>query len=230
MTNNKLQNNIIIVAGGKGVRMGNNIPKQFLILKDKPILMHTLERFHQFQTNLNIILVLPKDQQTLWSELCQTYNFKIPHTIVQGGKTRFHSVINGLSKINNIKGITGVHDGVRPFVSIETIKQCFSTARNKGTAIPVVKLIDSIREINHTTSVAKSRINYRLVQTPQVFKTNILKEAYSQKFNDEFTDDASVIESAGYKVNLVEGNYENIKITSPLDMIIAKALILDKEN
>ncbi len=211
------------------MRMGESIPKQFLPIGNKPILMHTIERFHRFHSGLHIILVLPESQKAYWAELCETYQFKIPHTIASGGTTRFHSVLNGLSHIHNTQGITGVHDGVRPFVSQSTIGNCFAKAREFGAAIPTIPLIDSIRELTETSSLSRPRNNYQLVQTPQVYKTLWLKEAYKQAYKEIFTDDASVVEAAGHEVSLAEGNPENIKITSPFDMIVAQALA-EKEN
>lgn len=223
------QNNIIIVAGGKGLRMGESIPKQFLPISKKPILMHTIERFHLFQSDLHIILVLPDSQKAYWKALCETYLFQIPHTIASGGATRFHSVLNGLSHITNTNGLTGVHDGVRPFVALRTIKNCYSKAEKHGAAIPVVQLIDSIRELTPSSSISQPRTKYRLVQTPQVFSTHLLKEAYQQDYMETFTDDASVVEAAGYEIYLADGNPENIKITSPFDMVVAQALAAHKD-
>jgi len=173
---------------------------------------------------LHIILVLPESQKAYWAMLCETFQFQIPHTVATGGTTRFQSVLNGLSHIHNTKGLSGVHDGVRPFVSQKTIGNCFAHAKTYGAAIPTIPLIDSIRERTETSSWSRPRNNYCLVQTPQVFKTEILKAAYQQAFKEEFTDDASVVEAAGYKVHLAEGNPENIKITSPFDMVVAQAL------
>jgi 2-C-methyl-D-erythritol 4-phosphate cytidylyltransferase len=225
MFKKEAQDNIIIVAGGKGLRLGEPIPKQFLSINDKPILMHTIERFYQYQSSLNIILVLPEDQKEYWFKLCDTYLFTIPHTIVDGGITRFHSVLNGLATINNAEGLTGVHDGVRPFVSITTIKNCYAKARECGAVIPTIPLIDSIREITANSSQSRPRNIYLLVQTPQVFSTSILKKAYQQDFIDAFTDDASVVEALGHTITMVEGNQENIKITTPFDLVIAEAII-----
>ncbi|GAO29217.1 2-C-methyl-D-erythritol 4-phosphate cytidylyltransferase [Geofilum rubicundum] len=224
MFKNNIQNYIIIVAGGSGQRMGESIPKQFLIIHQKPLLMLTIERFHQFHSALRIILVLPERQQAYWEELCRTFHFEIPHTIVHGGPTRFESVMNGLSVIDDVRGLTGVHDGVRPFVSDATIKNCFAQAKEHGAAIPTIPLVDSIRELSATGSLSRPRNSFRLVQTPQVFKTDLLKKAYQLPFRESFTDDASVVEAAGHTVYLTEGNTENIKITSPFDLLVARAL------
>jgi 2-C-methyl-D-erythritol 4-phosphate cytidylyltransferase len=228
MAQKNTENNIVIVAGGKGLRMGEPIPKQFLPIGNRPVLMHTIESFYKFQSDLHIILVLPESQKAYWAILCETFQFQIPHTIATGGETRFHSVLNGLSHIHNTKGLTGIHDGVRPFVAQSTIKNCYAMAEEFGAVIPVVHLTDSIRELTKTSSLSQHRSNYRMVQTPQVFKTEILIEAYKQDFNECFTDDASVVEAAGYEVHLAEGNPENIKITSPFDMVIAKAFAESK--
>lgn len=211
----------IIVAGGKGERMGENIPKQFLELNGKPILMHTIEKFYQTFQNLTIILALPENQFDFWEELCYKYGFtNIPHEIVAGGKMRFHSVQNALAKVNE-EGIVAVHDGVRPLVSSKTIVACFEMAQKFGIAIPVVDLVDSIRYVSKTENKAVNRSCYKSVQTPQCFKTSLIKQAYLQPYSESFTDDASVVEAIGEKICLVEGNKENIKITSPEDLVVA---------
>ena len=214
----------LIVAGGLGHRFKGNIPKQFMLLNNLPILMHTLNTFIKFDNEINIILVLPKDQTIRWNELCKKYEFKIKHKVVIGGKTRFESVKCGLKEIKT-KGLVAIHDGVRPLVSNDTINNCFKTAKTLGNAIPVIKSVDSIREIGFTECFPLKRENLRLVQTPQVFTIDSLKKAYKQKYTSSFTDDASVIESMGEKINMVEGNKENIKITTKTDLIIAQALI-----
>lgn len=216
----------IIVAGGKGERMGQNIPKQFLELAGKPILMHTIEKFYNTFPDINIILALPENQFDFWEELCYKYEFtKIPHQIVAGGKTRFDSVKNALSLIKE-EGIVAVHDGVRPLVSVTTITNCFGQAKKSGTAVPVVDVVDSLRFVSKQdeTSKAVTRSCYKSVQTPQCFKTEIILKAYEQDFDESFTDDASVVEKLGYQIDLVEGNTENIKITSPIDIALAKVL------
>lgn len=213
----------IIVAGGKGERMGHNIPKQFLELAGKPILMHTIEKFYQTYPELKIILALPENQFDFWEELCIKYAFtNIEHQIVAGGKTRFHSVQNALALVNE-NGIVAVHDGVRPLVSKNTIIACFNAAQEFGNAIPVVDVIDSIRYINKAENKAVNRSCYKVVQTPQCFDTTLLKKAYQQDFNDTFTDDASVVEQMKVAIHLIQGNKENIKITSPEDLIVAAA-------
>ncbi len=214
----------IIVAGGKGERMQNKLPKQFLSIKGKPLLMHTLNRFYQFDSSIDIILVLPVNQKEFWQVLCQEYNFHIPHHIVAGGETRFHSVLNGLSTITG-DGLVAIHDGVRPFVDSETISRCFSEAQIKGNAVPSIELFESIRYFDRSKNKALNRANYCLIQTPQVFKVNLLQKAYTQTFKTTFTDDASVLEAIGEKINLVKGNKENIKITTPYEMEIAESVL-----
>lgn len=217
----------IIVAGGKGERMGENIPKQFLELAGKPILMHTIEKFYNTFPELKIILALPKNQIDFWGELCFKYSFnKIPYQIVVGGKNRFDSVKNALSLIKE-SGIVAIHDGVRPLVSSRTIINCFKQAELSGTAVPVVDVVDSLRLISkqENTNKAVARSCYKSVQTPQCFKSEIILKAYHQNFDESFTDDASVVEKLGYPINLVEGNIENIKITSPIDIIVAETLM-----
>ena len=218
--NMKLRKTVIIVAGGTGERMNANIPKQFLSLDGKPILIHTLEKFHQYSDDIKIILVLPFHQIDFWSEICIKYNFTLPHQIVVGGNARFYSVKNALETISD-DCLVAIHDGVRPLVAIDTIARCFDKAEKTGTAIPVIELVDSIREVSDTTSAARDRKKYKLVQTPQIFTSEILLKSYHQPYSDFFTDDASVVESAGYKINLVEGNLENIKITTPFDLKMA---------
>lgn len=216
---------IIIVAGGKGLRMGEPIPKQFLQLNDKAILMHTLEKFYHHNPELKIILALPSDHQEYWTKLCSEQGFDIPHIVVNGGQTRFHSVLNALGAITDDSGVTGVHDGVRPFVTPEVIDRCFNAAKQDGAAIPVIFPADSIREADDKGSHARNRDRFRLVQTPQVFRTNLLKKAYSNGYRESFTDDASVVEAAGHAITLVEGNQENIKITSTFDMMVAHVIV-----
>jgi 2-C-methyl-D-erythritol 4-phosphate cytidylyltransferase len=219
-----MKKQIIIVAGGKGLRMGGEIPKQFLPVNGKPVLMLTLETFYRFDPQIKIILVLPREQQTYWNELCVKYHFEIPYLLADGGETRFHSVKNGLSMADD-DGLIGVHDGVRPFVSQEVIAHCFDAASTKEAAIPVIDVVETVRKIEGEESVTVDRNNYKLVQTPQVFTSSLLKRAYNQEYSPLFTDDASVVEAMGVKVVLVPGNRENIKITTPFDMIIANALV-----
>ncbi|MBR1409809.1 MAG: 2-C-methyl-D-erythritol 4-phosphate cytidylyltransferase [Prevotella sp.] len=217
---------IIIVAGGKGLRMGSDIPKQFLPIGGKPVLMRTLERFRKYSGDLQIILVLPEAQQDYWHELCKQYHFDVEYTLANGGQTRFHSVQNGLAKIpDDAQGVVGVHDGVRPFPSIEVIRNCYDTAREKKAVIPVIPVVETVRHMKDNASITVPRDEYRLVQTPQTFDIQLLKAANRQPYNDGFTDDASVVESFGHDITLVEGNRENIKITTPYDLKIAEVLI-----
>ncbi len=217
---------IIIVAGGKGLRMGSDIPKQFLPIGGKPILMRTLERFRDYSEKLQIILVLPIAQQDYWRQLCEQYHFEVTYQLANGGQTRFHSVQNGLALIpDDVEGVVGVHDGVRPFPSVEVIRNCYETARTAKAVIPVIPVVETVRHIEGEGSVTVPRGDYRLVQTPQTFDIQLLKAANRQPYNDGFTDDASVVESFGHQITLVEGNRENIKITTPYDMKIAEVLI-----
>ncbi|MDR2147223.1 MAG: 2-C-methyl-D-erythritol 4-phosphate cytidylyltransferase [Tannerella sp.] len=214
----------LIVAGGKGLRMGGELPKQFIPLIDKPVLMHTLQTFYQWDVSCEIILVIPEEHAAYWKMLCEELNFTIPHTVVFGGETRWKSVKNGLLQIRE-EGYVAVHDGVRPFVSREVITDCFSAAQEFGAAIPVIPVIESVREIiSENESKLFDRERLRIVQTPQVFQTEILKKSYEHSYNKSFTDDASVVEAAGYKVQLVRGNPENIKITTPVDLKVAEML------
>ena len=232
---------VIIVAGGKGLRMGSDIPKQFLPIGGKPVLMRTIERFREYSADLQIILVLPEAQQQYWRELCQQYDFPLPkqgeseglYLLANGGETRFHSVQNGLALIpDDAEGVVGVHDGVRPFPSVDVIRRCYETAREKKAVIPVVPVVETLRHINSPSrsggdggGFTVPRDEYRLVQTPQTFDIQLLKAANRQPYNDGFTDDASVVESYGHPVTLVDGNRENIKITTPYDIVVAEALI-----
>lgn len=215
----------LIVAGGKGLRMGGELPKQYLPLGDGiPVLMRTLKAFYTYDSQLKLILVLPADHESYWKELCDKYDFEIPHQIVGGGETRFHSVRNGLEFVSG-SGLVGVHDGVRPFVSTEVIARCYETAQLDKAAIPVIEVVETVRHLIDTGSKTVNRNDYRLVQTPQVFDVALLKKAYDQEYTPFFTDDASVVEAMGVSVTLVEGNRENIKITTPFDLKIASALI-----
>ena len=218
----------LIVAGGKGLRMGKELPKQFLLLAGKPILMHTLEQFYHYNAAMKLVLVLPLDHQDYWKELCETYQFTVPHQIATGGETRFHSVRNGLQWVTT-KGIVAIHDGVRPFVSQQVIARCFEQAELSGSAIPVLPMIESVREYVGDGSISVDRTHYCSVQTPQVFDSVQLLQAYELPFSSQFTDDASVLEAAGYSLTLVEGNRENCKITTPFDLLVGDCL-LDQLN
>jgi 2-C-methyl-D-erythritol 4-phosphate cytidylyltransferase len=216
---------VIIVAGGKGLRMGSDIPKQFLPIAGKPVLMRTLERFRAYSSTLQIVLVLPEAQQDYWKQLCKQYDFKVDYQLANGGQTRFHSVQNGLALVpDDAEGVVGVHDGVRPFPNIDVIRNCYDTARSAKAVIPVIPVVETVRLLKSEGSITVPRDQYRLVQTPQTFDIQLLKAANRQPYNDGFTDDASVVESYGHAITLVEGNRENIKITTPYDIIVAEAL------
>ncbi len=223
-----MKHTIIITAGGIGKRMGGEIPKQFLLLAGKPVLMHTIERFYQFDNQAQIILTLPNEWKDYWEELCDNLDFSISHEIIDGGKERFHSIQNALQIAHG--ELIGVHDGVRPLVSISTIEKCFHTAKAKGNAIPVLEVKESLRKLENNHSSALVRSEYRLVQTPQVFKSDVLKKAYKQSFHSAITDDASLVESLGIQINLVEGNDGNIKITTPVDLQLAELLLKSENN
>lgn len=217
---------IIIVAGGKGLRMGGDLPKQFMPLHGKPVLMHTIERFRAYSDELKIILVLPHEQQDYWRQICQKHNFNVEHTVVDGGQTRFHSSQNGVAAVpDDATGVIGIHDGVRPFVSEETIARCFEAARQFGAALPVLPVTDTLRRVTDDGGYNVQRNDYRTVQTPQTFDAQLLKQAFKQPYSDNFTDDASVVEALGNKVTMVDGNRENIKLTTPFDLVVAEALI-----
>ena len=246
-----MQRYAIIVAGGKGLRMGSELPKQFIPIEGRPALMRTLDTFHECDNSIQIILVLPCDHQPYWSELCREYNFTVPHRIADGGATRFHSVLNGLSAINDSEALVAVHDGVRPFVSHEVIERCYDAAEAYGAVVPVIPVVETVRQLvrktdtegnvqsgetsNHQFSISDSnsitvnRDAFRLVQTPQTFRTSLLRRAYEQSYSATFTDDASVVESLGEAIHLVEGNRENIKLTTPFDLIVAQALVKRNE-
>jgi len=217
----------ILVAGGKGLRMGGDIPKQFLPIGGKPVLMRTIEVFRQAYVDIHIILVLPASQQEYWQQLCKEYAFSVPVRIANGGETRFHSVSNGLKLIpDEAEGVVGVHDGVRPFVAVETIRRCYDAAVEWGAVVPVVPVVETVRQLcADGTSITVPRDAYKLVQTPQTFRISLLKEAYRQAYVPAFTDDASVVEALGKPVQLVEGNRENIKITTPADIRFANGLL-----
>ena len=225
----KLAKNVIITGGGVGRRMGYDLPKQFLLLKEKPILMYTIQRFYEYYNDIEIVVVIPGRHISYWEELCKTHNFTIPHTIAEGGRTRYHSVKNGLAMLKT-SGLTAIHDAVRPFVSVKTINNCFETAAREGVAVPVVIVNDSIRYVASGNSYCCKRENYRLVQTPQVFKTQMIKKAYEQEFTEDFTDDSSIVEATKHKVTIVSGNFENIKITTPLDLIIGEAILNNEQQ
>lgn len=219
---------VVIVAGGKGLRMGGDLPKQFIPIGGKPVLMYTLEAFYAYDHEMELILVLPLSQQEYWKLLCKEYSCKIIHQVIDGGETRFHSVQNGLSQIEE-PGLVAIHDGVRPFVSKDVIDMAFSAALKFGAAIPVLEMTDSIRQISSSgKNTAVDRNLYRSVQTPQVFDSSLILAAYKQSYTETFTDDASVVEAVGHSIQLVPGNKENIKITTPFDLQIAEIIVKNR--
>lgn len=214
---------VVIVAGGKGLRMGGEIPKQFQLLGDKPVLMHTIERFYTTLPEVHIILVLPQEQHDYWKVLCYDYAFRIPFQVVAGGKTRFESVKSGLRCVLP-SSLVAVHDGVRPFIASDVIKNCFHRAETAPAVIPVIDIVDTLRKITDDGSSTVDRNLYKKVQTPQVFQSEILCKAYEQAYSETFTDDASVVEAMGVPVCFVQGNRENIKLTNPFDWKIAESI------
>lgn len=220
---------VVIVAGGKGLRVGRELPKQFLPIGGKPMLMRTIEAFHDFDKEMKIVVVLPESFRQLWSELLQEYNFIVAHTVVNGGETRFHSVRNGLQLIEDFETV-GIHDAARPFVSAEVIEKCYRESEDFGCGIiPVVEEVNSIRVLTGYESKPFDRSRIRIVQTPQVFPASLLKNAYNAPYQDSFTDDASVAESEGIQVKLTTGNEMNIKVTSSFDLMLAD-FIYDRIN
>jgi len=224
------QNYVIIVAGGSGKRMDTTIPKQFLFLNGKPVLMHTIENFYSFDDTLSIILVLPKEHIPFWKTLCHNHSFTIPHKIIHGGSERFYSVNNAILLLPHTENLVAIHDGVRPLVSHETIRTAFDTAKQYGNAVPVTPIIESVRQITSSGNKIINRSKLQLIQTPQVFKCNLICKAYAQGYSSTYTDDASVLERMGEKIILIQGNPENIKITRPIDLIIAEALLNYKNS
>lgn len=219
----------IILAGGRGIRMGGYLPKQFLLLDGRPVLMRTMDAFHEYDPDISIILVLPEDQMDFWGDLCRLHKFSVPYKLTKGGQTRFDSVLNGLAETGG-QGLIAVHDGVRPLITPNLIDRCYEAASIFGAVVPVTGVVESIRKVDGDSSVAVSREDFWLVQTPQVFNAEILHESYNKASHKNFTDDASVVEFAGNSIRLVEGIYENIKITTPSDLIIAGALWMAREK
>ena len=218
----------ILVAGGQGLRMGGDVPKQFLPLDGRPVLMHTIDRFREVYPDMHIIVVLPQGQHDYWHDLCRRHHLEGGFLTAPGGDTRFHSVLNGLNAIpaDVSEGLVGVHDGVRPFVSRETLRRCYEEAARSGTAVPVVPVVETLRHVSPDgESMTVPRSDYRLVQTPQVFSLALLRQAYRQPYAPQFTDDASVVEALGERITLVEGNRENIKLTTPADLLLAKGIM-----
>jgi 2-C-methyl-D-erythritol 4-phosphate cytidylyltransferase len=216
---------VVIVAGGSGSRMQSTLPKQFILLNGKPLIFHTIEKFHKTFSNIQIIVVLPESYFDYWNELRKNYEFTLPVTLQKGGQERFHSVKNGVKCVSKDVQVVGIQDAVRPLVSMETIRNCYQIAYEKGNAVPVVPVIDSLRKINEFSSKSVDRNLYKIVQTPQCFRIDLIHKMYQQDYQPFFTDDASVLEHLGEPIYLTEGNRENIKITTPEDLKIASCLL-----
>jgi len=224
-----MRKSVIIVAGGTGKRMGSELPKQFLLLEEYPVLMWTALCFIQYDPEITVMVVLPETQIKFWKELCSKHAFYYPHLLVTGGETRFHSVKNGLEALPNTD-LVAIHDGVRPLVSQFTIGNCFQQAADTGAAIPVLPVNETLRKGTLQQSVTVDRSNFYSVQTPQVFNYQLILDAYTQPWNSSFTDDASVVEKSGFPVIMVPGNRENLKITHAEDLIVASAYLKKKKD
>ena len=214
---------VIITAGGIGKRFTSSVPKQFLPLLGIPVLMRTMDVFYKWNNKAQIILTLPTDWLVYWQKLIKEHEFNIPHSIVEGGQERYHSIKNGLDSCQG--DYVMIHDGVRPLVNEETLNRCISDLENKKAVIPVVVLKESIRSVNENSSLSVDRKGYVRVQTPQCFSLGVLKESYAGEYREVFTDDASVVEASGNKIHMEQGNAENIKITTPLDFELAEAIL-----
>jgi 2-C-methyl-D-erythritol 4-phosphate cytidylyltransferase len=220
---------IILVAGGKGLRMDSKTPKQFHLVEGRPLMMHTFDAFSAFYGKAEFLLVLPEMEIGRWKHLCVDYDFSVPHRIVEGGPTRYHSVKNALAFVTD-KSLVFIHDAVRPLVSGETITACLRVAGIHGTAIPVVPVTDSLRRVENGINQSVDREKFRAVQTPQVFRSEILKKAYLQGYRDDFTDDAAVVESTGQPLHLVDGDTDNIKVTQPGDVGYVEAVLAARHH
>lgn len=216
---------LIIVAGGTGTRMKGNVPKQFINIAGKPVIVHAIDNFLKYDDQIKVIVVSHKDLKEELKNILSQYFPKRTIDIADGGETRFHSVNNGLKMITETDGVVAIHDAARPLVSLNTIRNCFETAVQKGNAIPAVAVFESLRVLESGTNKAVKRSDYKIVQTPQCFKLALIKKAFEQTYNESFTDDATVLEQTGEKINLVEGNIENIKITTSEDLIIAESFL-----
>jgi 2-C-methyl-D-erythritol 4-phosphate cytidylyltransferase len=216
---------VLIVAGGKGERMQSKVPKQFLAVNGLPLLMHTMQAFYACDASFSFIIVLPSSHLDLWKQLCEEYRFTMPHAVAEGGPARFHSVKSGLKLITDENSLVAVHDAARPLIKEELIKRVFADAERYGNAIPAVAVNESLRERSGVVSSAVSREHFVLVQTPQCFKTGLLKKAYLQAYREDFTDDASVLESDGAQIHLVDGQLPNLKVTSAEDLKMVAALL-----
>ncbi len=218
---------VIIAAAGFGTRMNNTVPKQFLLINGVPCIVHTINAFLKEWNDAEFIITLPAEEFDRWEKIRKKFLKKIPIKITKGGATRFHSVKNGLKLVHE-KGIVAIQDACRPFVNELLLKRCYETALEKGNAVPAIELKDSIREVFKETNKHRQRSKYKIVQTPQCFDSEVIKNAYKQTFNESFTDDASVVESSGIRINLVEGDPSNFKITTMLDLITAEKLLETK--
>lgn len=215
---------VIITAGGIGKRMNSSLPKQFIQIADKPILMYTIEKFYHFDPKCQILITLPEDWKLYWEELVVEQDFKIPHRVVSGGDERYHSIKNAIQYCYG--DYIAVHDGVRPLVSSETIQKCISKLKKTDAVIPVISIGESLRQKNNDgTTKAVDRNDFYIVQTPQCFKRSTLEKAYSNEYHSKITDDAGLVEEAGFKISTVQGNYENIKITTQADLKYAELFL-----
>lgn len=218
------KNYVLIVAGGKGKRMGADIPKQFLKINNYPLILHTINKFLKTIKNPELIIVLPEDYFTLWKKVVKDYGFSRDHKLVKGGCERFFSVKNALNTLNG-DGIIAIHDAVRPLVEESVILEAFYNAKKFGSAVPAVPVFESVRKIENNQSSAVNRNDFILIQTPQTFRLPLIKKAYNTEYISSFTDDAGVYEAAGNNIHLIEGNKENIKITTPSDLSLASAYL-----
>lgn len=218
-----MQKSVIITAGGIGKRMGSELPKQFLVLGGKPVLVHTLELFFKYDPTIEIILTLPNEWRGYWETVIDKYYCRVPHIVVNGGEERYHSIQNALKRCSGT--VIAVHDGVRPFVSFETLDRCFSALNQNEAVVPVLRLKESIRQTNEISTNSVDRSNYRLVHTPQCFHAAVLRQAYEQAYHDKVTDDACLVEELGFTIHLVESNEENIKLTTQFDLLIAEIIV-----
>jgi len=219
---------VILTAGGIGKRMGGDLPKQFIHLSGKPILLRTLECFHNIDSSFELVITLPIDWHNHWRTVLQEFNCDIAHTLVVGGEERFHSIKNALEVCTGDSIF--VHDGVRPFVAKEIIQECMNSLKTNDAVVPVLPIKESIRERHGKITRAVDRSNFMLVQTPQCFRSSVLRDAYNLVYHSGITDDASLVESLGIEVQLVDGNEDNIKITTQKDLIIAEAILANQNK
>jgi len=218
-----MEKSVIIVAGGQGMRFKQDLPKQFYYFRERPLLMHTIDLFHFYDRKIQIIVGIREDYMSHWESVCEQFHFDVPHILSPGGKTRFHTVKNALAHVNS-GNLVAIHDSVRPMLYKRTIDDCYQAAEQKGASLPCIEIHDSVRELTKDGSRWVDRSSIRLVQTPQVFRYDILMKAYEKEYSKDFTDDASVVEHSGFPVTLVEGNPENIKITTAEDLVFAEAI------